>query len=113
MFRKRELIIVLVTLTLSLGINCMINYLMMPKVVQFDLKGTVNLFTSEIALSKNITPDQAQAMSTAFPDAIEKAVAVYAKTHRAIVLVSPAVMGGAEDVTKPIQELIKNELSDS
>jgi len=103
---RREAVIAGITFIIAVGTSSLIAFLTAPqKVVQFDLKGTVTLFTSELAEDKNLSPAAAAAMSAAFPKALETAVAEYAHTHHAVVLVSPAVMGGAPDVTPSIQKL--------
>lgn len=109
--KRREIFMAGATLVLSAAMSTLISFwITPPKVVQFDLKGTVNLFTAQLAQDKHLNAADAQSMTAAFSGALTTSVKQYAKAHHVVVLVAPAVMSGAPDVTPAIQALTKSNM---
>lgn len=84
-------------------------WLMAPRVVQFDMKGTVDLFNQQAAQqqTENATLQQ---LSTRFGQAMAAALTQYQQVNHAVILVSPAVIGGAQDITPQIRSEISKRM---
>lgn len=59
---------------------------------------------------KQLTEAQSKALSDRFNDALEKSLAEYQQQHHVVILVSPAVVQGAPDVTRNIQHDIARRM---
>ena len=77
-----------------------------PRVVAFDMKKTLDSFMDSVS-QKQLTEAQSKALSDRFNDALEKSLAEYQQQHHVVILVSPAVVQGAPDVTRNIQHDIE------
>lgn len=71
-------------------------------VVTFDMKRTVDQFMDQAA-SRSLSEADSAALSTKFTEALNESLIKYQEDNRAIVLVKPAVVLGARDVTEDIQ----------
>jgi conjugal transfer pilin signal peptidase TrbI len=102
-FRRSLVLTVLVSL---LAINVFITRLVLthttPRVVAFDMKKTLDSFMDSVS-QKQLSEAQSKALSDRFNEALEQSLADYQKTNHVLILVSPAVVQGAPDVTLKIQ----------
>ena len=73
-----------------------------PRVVAFDMKKTLDSFMDSVS-QKPLSEAQSKALSDRFNAALEQSLADYQKTNHVLILVSPAVVKGAPDVTRKIQ----------
>lgn len=73
-----------------------------PRVVAFDMKTTLDSFMDSVS-QKPLTEAQSKALSDRFNDALERSLADYQRQQHVLILVSPAVVQGAPDVTRKIQ----------
>lgn len=73
-----------------------------PRVVAFDMKTTLDSFMDSVS-QKQLTEAQSKALSDRFNDALERSLAGYQRQQHVLILVSPAVVQGAPDVTRKIQ----------
>lgn len=80
-----------------------------PRVVAFDMKKTLDSFMDSVS-QKQLTEAQSKALSDQFNDALEKSLAEYQQQHHVVILVSPAVVQGAPDVTRNIQHDIARRM---
>ena len=80
-----------------------------PRVVAFDIKKTLDSFMDSVS-QKQLTEAQSKALSDRFNDALEKSLAEYQQQHHVVILVSPAVVQGAPDVTRNIQHDIARRM---
>ena len=80
-----------------------------PRVVAFDMKKTLDSFMDSVS-QKQLTEAQSKALSDRFNDALEKSLAEYQQQHHVVILVSPAVVQGAPDVTRNIQHDIAGRM---
>ncbi len=110
-FRRVLLITALVVFTLAC--NVMLTRVMLayttPRVVAFDMKKTLDSFMDSVS-QKPLTESQSKALSDRFNDALEKSLADYQQQHHVLILVSPAVVQGAFDVTRTIQHDIARRM---
>ena len=110
-FRRVLIITALVVFTLACTVmlpRVMLTYTT-PRVVAFDMKKTLDSFMDSVS-QKPLTEAQSKALSDRFNDALEKSLADYQQQHHVLILVSPAVVQGASDVTRTIQHDIARRM---
>lgn len=110
-FRRMLVITALVVFTLAC--NVMLTRVMLayttPRVVAFDMKKTLDSFMDSVS-QKPLTEAQSKVLSDRFNEALEKSLADYQQQHHVLILVSPAVVQGASDVTRTIQHDIARRM---
>jgi len=80
-----------------------VNNLMKPKIVSLDIKKTTDDFVRQTAtLGNKITKEQLTAATTKFNKSLDESISEYSDKGY-IVLVSPAVVKGARNVTPEVQ----------
>lgn len=86
----------------SAGISYITCRLTTPVVAAFDMKATIDAFFDS-ASKKSLDEAQAKKLSDRFNSALEDSLSAWQERHRALILVSPAVIQGAPDITREIQ----------
>ncbi|WP_112161009.1 type-F conjugative transfer system protein TrbI [Klebsiella pneumoniae] len=109
-FRRIPVIVALVffALATSAFLSRVVLEYSTPRVVAFDMKKTLDSFMDSVS-QKQLTEAQSKALSDRFNDALEKSLAEY-QQHHVVILVSPAVVQGAPDVTRNIQHDIARRM---
>ena len=109
----RRVLIITALVVFTLACNIMLTRVMLayttPRVVAFDMKKTLDSFMDSVS-QKPLTEAQSKALSDRFNDALEKSLADYQQQHHVLILVSPAVVQGASDVTRTIQHDIARRM---
>lgn len=109
----RRVLIITALVVFTLACNVMLTRVMLtyttPRVVAFDMKKTLDSFMDSVS-QKPLTEAQSKALSDRFNDALEKSLADYQQQHHVLILVSPAVVQGASDVTRTIQHDIARRM---
>lgn len=103
-FRRVSVIVALVLFTLATNVfltRVVLEYTT-PRVVAFDMKKTLDSFMDSVS-QKQLSEAQSKALSERFNSALEQSLADYQQQHHVLILVSPAVVQGAPDVTRTIQ----------
>lgn len=100
-----------VLLCINAGVSYGISRLSRPVVVAFNMKGTVDLFFDQ-ASQKTLPEEQAGALTARFNRAMEASLDNWQKQHNALILVSPAVVQGAADITPVIQKDIARRMAE-
>ena len=77
-----------------------------PRMASFDMKGTLRLFSQQLA-AKELSDEEREQAIARFTHAMEVATEAYSREHRMVLLVAPAVIDGAVDATPVIQAAIK------
>ncbi|PXK50421.1 type-F conjugative transfer system protein TrbI [Klebsiella variicola] len=110
-FRRIPVIVALVLLALATSafLSRVVLEYSTPRVVAFDMKKTLDSFMDSVS-QKQLTEAQSKALSDRFNDALEKSLAEYQQQHHVVILVSPAVVQGAPDVTRNIQHDIARRM---
>ncbi|EOG3584295.1 type-F conjugative transfer system protein TrbI [Klebsiella pneumoniae] len=110
-FRRIPVIVALVLFALATSafLSRVILEYSTPRVVAFDMKKTLDSFMDSVS-QKQLTEAQSKALSDRFNDALEKSLAEYQQQHHVVILVSPAVVQGAPDVTRNIQHDIARRM---
>ena len=80
-----------------------------PRVVAFDMKKTLDNFMDSVS-RKQLTESQSKVLSDRFNDALEKSLDDWQQKNHVLILVSPAVVNGAPDVTLSIQRDIAKRM---
>jgi conjugal transfer pilin signal peptidase TrbI len=109
----RRVLVITALVLFTLACNVMLTRVMLayttPRVVAFDMKKTLDSFMDSVS-QKPLTESQSKALSDRFNDALEKSLADYQQQHHVLILVSPAVVQGASDVTRIIQHDIARRM---
>ncbi|EEV6039340.1 type IV secretion system protein TraC [Escherichia coli] len=80
-----------------------------PVTVAFNMKQTVDAFFDS-ASQKQLSEAQSKALSARFNTALEASLQAWQQKHHAVILVSPAVVQGAPDITREIQQDIARRM---
>ncbi len=80
-----------------------------PTPVAFDMKGTIDQFMEQTA-SQSLTEAQSQQLVARFTQALDASLSAWQQEHRALILVSPSVVRGADDITRTIQHDIATRM---
>ena len=76
-----------------------------PSMAVFDVKRTLTQFQHQL-IEKGVTQAEHQAYLTHFAQALERATAQYSQEHNVLILTTPAVVAGADDITTVLQQHI-------
>ena len=109
----RRVLVITALVVFTLACNVMLTRVMLayttPRVVAFDMKKTLDSFMDSVS-QKQLTEAQSKALSDRFNAALETSLADYQQQHHVLILVSPAVVQGASDVTRTIQHDIARRM---
>ena len=109
----RRVLVITALVVFTLACNVMLTRVMLayttPRVVAFDMKKTLDSFMDSVS-QKPLTEAQSKVLSDRFNEALEKSLADYQQQHHVLILVSPAVVQGASDVTRTIQHDIARRM---
>jgi conjugal transfer pilin signal peptidase TrbI len=92
---------VLIAVLLSVGATLWLLH-RQPTLVTFDMKQTMEAFY-ESAAKQSLPPERSKLLAERFTGALQTSIAQYQQRNNVIILVSPAVVGGARDVTRELQ----------
>jgi conjugal transfer pilin signal peptidase TrbI len=112
MFRLPSQAKTTLTIFASVCITLAVVFWMIPppkQVVVFDLKGTVQQYADQLASAK-LNDEQVQHLSKRFAVTMEKSLSDYASDHPVVIMVKPAVIEGAQDITNDIKQHIIQKL---
>ena len=90
------------TVALSAAVSAVTVRLMVPETVTFDMKGTVDTFMQQSA-KQPLTEEKAQALTIRFDAALKDSLRDWQVKHGGTVLVAPAVVSPARDITPDIR----------
>ena len=107
----RNLLLVAATI---LSINAAVTSLLIstrtPIVVSFDMKKTLDKFTEQIG-AQSLDEPQTSALTERFMASLTAELQEWQRRHDALILVTPAVVSGAVDITDEIQASVANRMS--
>lgn len=108
--RKINILVLLLLITnLLFSVFLAVNHYHKKNLVVFDMKGTVNLFLTQLKENK-LSEEKIVSTTQKFNEALDKAIKEYTANHNVVILVSPAVVNGAEDITQRIQSTIAEKM---
>ncbi|EAS9108545.1 type-F conjugative transfer system protein TrbI [Salmonella enterica] len=97
-------------------VNAVISYgivrLNTPVTVAFNMKQTVDAFFDS-ASQKKLSEAQTKDLSARFSTSMDASLQAWQQKHHAVILVSPAVVQGAPDITRDIQQDIARRMRDT
>lgn len=96
-------------LTLNAAISLLMIEWQKPVMVSFDMTDTVNQFMVQVA-SQPLSEAQSQQLTQRFNRMLSITLTEYSNRQRAVILVSPAVVSGVEDITAHIQAEIATRM---
>ena len=99
------------TLLCSAGISWLTCSLNAPMVVEFDMKSTLDAFV-ESTTRRSLDEAQAKELSERFNAALEASLQDWQARHNGLILVAPAVVRGAPDITRDIQKDVARRMKD-
>ena len=103
------------SVTLSLLISTMITLLAIgplnpaPSLVHMDMKATLTAFEQDIQ-QRALNSTQQKAHIASFTAALDTVLRTYSLDNNVVIVVSPAVISGAPDITRTIQQETINAL---
>ncbi|HHR6019718.1 TPA: type-F conjugative transfer system protein TrbI [Providencia alcalifaciens] len=105
----------LIGLGLSVAISVLVMRALLPVTVTFDMADTINQYQQQMALQFNaenpLSEQQIAQATQRFQMALSDSLSEYQVQHHALILVTPAVVMGAEDITVEIQAAIANKMA--
>ncbi|EHL9791016.1 type-F conjugative transfer system protein TrbI [Salmonella enterica] len=112
--KRRCLLSLLLVAATLLCVNAAVTSLLMswrmPTVVAFDMKGTVDQFTDQ-AGAQSLNEAQTTALTERFMQTLSAELQEYQRRHDALILVTPAVVSGAADITGDIQSAVAQKMA--
>ncbi|ASQ15767.1 type-F conjugative transfer system protein TrbI [Enterobacter cloacae] len=112
--RRRCLRSLLLVAAAILCINTAVTTLLIswrtPVVVSFDMKKTLDQFTEQ-AGSRSLDESQAKALTERFMTSLNAELQDWQLRHDALILVTPAVVSGAADITNEIQAGVAHRMA--
>ncbi|ELK1709067.1 TPA: type-F conjugative transfer system protein TrbI [Salmonella enterica] len=112
--KRRCLLSLLLVAATLLCVNAAVTSLLMswrmPTVVAFDMKGTVDQFTDQ-AGAQSLSEAQTTALTERFMQTLSTELQDYQRRHDALILVTPAVVSGAADITGDIQSAVAQKMA--
>ncbi|EFU1954859.1 type-F conjugative transfer system protein TrbI [Salmonella enterica] len=107
----RNLLLVAVTiLCMNAAVTSLLISWRTPTVVSFDMKGTVDQFTDQ-AGEQSLDEKQTTDLTERFMRTLSTELQDYQRSHDALILVSPAVVSGAADITGDIQSAVAAKMA--
>lgn len=86
-------------------ISAITTWLMPVRIVEFDINDTVSQFHYNIGQT-DLSNEKRETEIRRFTDTLQQVVNDYAVKNKVVVLVSPAVVSGAKDVSHDIQQAL-------
>lgn len=80
-----------------------------PSVVTFDMKSTIDQFTEQ-AGAQSLNEEQTTDLTERFMQTLSTELQDYQRRHDALILVTPAVVSGAADITGDIQSAVAEKM---
>ena len=107
----RNLLLVAVTiLCMNAAVTSLLISWRTPTVVSFDMKGTIDHFTDQ-AGEQSLDEGQTKALTDRFMRTLITELQDYQERHDALILVTPAVVSGASDITDEIQSGVAQRMA--
>ncbi|ELY4545657.1 type-F conjugative transfer system protein TrbI [Cronobacter sakazakii] len=112
--RRRCLRSLLLVAATILCINAAVTSLLIswrtPVVVSFDMKKTLDQFTEQ-AGSRSLDESQTKALTERFMTSLNAELQDWQRRHDALILVTPAVVSGVDDITNEIQTGVAHRMA--
>lgn len=107
---RHHLILLAMLLT---AVNASISALMVEwrtaEIVTFDMKTTIDRFMDQSS-RKNLDEATSRALTERFTSNLNRSIEDWQASHRALILLTPAVVSGARDITRDIQQDVARKM---
>lgn len=100
---------ILLSTIFSIGASIGFQKLNQEDIVTFDIKGTTAEFLKQ-SMSLKLDERGNKLLADKFSSSLQQSLVEYQKDHNVIILVSPAVISGANDVTQDIRLMISEKM---
>ncbi|EKA7107066.1 type-F conjugative transfer system protein TrbI [Salmonella enterica] len=107
---RNLLLVVVATTCLNAAVASLLITWRTPTVVSFDMKDTVDRFTEQ-AGAQSLDEGQTKALTARFMRTLSTELQDYQQRHDALILVTPAVVSGATDITEAIQSAVAENMA--
>lgn len=107
--RGRFLLLAVALIAVNAGISALIVEWRTPDVVTFDMKGTIDRFMDQSS-RKNLDEATSRALTERFTSNLNRSIEDWQASHRALILVTPAVVSGARDITRDVQQDVARKM---
>lgn len=97
-------------LVMNAGISMLLAQWQRPETVSFDMNGTVKNFMTQVA-GRHLSDEEVKATTARFNIVLNAALTDWQRHHGAVILVAPAVVGGARDITADVQAEVANRMA--
>lgn len=95
---------------INAGISALMVEWRTPDVVTFDMKGTIDRFMDQSS-HKNLDEATSRALTERFTLNLNHSIEDWQASHHALILVAPAVVSGASDITVDIQKNVAQRMA--
>lgn len=107
--RGRSLLLAVALIAVNAGITALMVEWRTPDVVTFDMKGTIDRFMDQSS-RKNLDEATSRALTERFTSNLNRSIEDWQASHRALILVTPAVVSGARDITRDVQQDVARKM---
>ncbi|EGI9512080.1 type-F conjugative transfer system protein TrbI [Salmonella enterica] len=107
--RGRSLMLAVALIAVNAGISALMVEWRTPDVVTFDMKGTIDRFMDQSS-RKNLDEATSRALTERFTSNLNRSIEDWQASHRALILVTPAVVSGARDITRDVQQDVARKM---
>lgn len=95
----------LAALVLMAAVSIITVHLSTPRIVSFDMKGTMDAFIQQ-TLQQKLTEEQSKVLMQRFNTALTDSLTEWQADHNVVILVAPAVVSSQPDITADIRNEI-------
>lgn len=107
--RGRLFLLAVALIAVNAGISALMVEWRTPDVVTFDMKGTIDRFMDQSS-RKNLDEATSRALTERFTSNLNRSIEDWQASHRALILVTPAVVSGARDITRDVQQDVARKM---
>lgn len=102
--------LVVALVAINAGVSALMVEWRTPDVVTFDMKGTIDRFMDQSS-RKNLDEATSRALTEHFTTNLNHSIEDWQASHHALILVTPAVVSGASDITVDIQRSVAQRMA--
>lgn len=102
--------LVVALVAINAGVSALMVEWRTPDVVTFDMKGTIDRFMDQSS-RKNLDEATSRALTERFTSNLNHSIEDWQASHHALILVTPAVVSGASDITVDIQKGVAQRMA--
>lgn len=106
----RYVLLVGALITVNAAISVLLVEWRTSDVVTFDMKGTIDRFMDQSS-RKNLDEATSRALTERFTTNLNRSIHDWQVSHHALILVTPAVVSGARDITVDIQKSVAQRMA--